>query len=74
MGLGKRRGGQGRAGGGEVEEKWEVGVGGRGRGGGGRGPWLVSIISSICSLVVCILSLTHTDRHDSDTDTDTDTG
>jgi hypothetical protein len=28
-----------------------VGVGGRGRGGGGRGPWLVSIISSICSSI-----------------------
>jgi hypothetical protein len=42
MGVGKRRGGQGRAGGGEVEEKWEwelkwEGGGGEGGGGGGRG-------------------------------------
>ena len=42
MGLGKRKGGQGRVGGGEVEEKWEWELeweGGGGEGGGGDLGW-----------------------------------
>ena len=52
MGLGKRRGGQGRAGGGEVEEKWECELeweGGGGEWGEGDLGWCRSFPPSALS-------------------------